>query len=444
LNIPYQRDPLSPVRAAIWVYFWLLLWEGALRKWVFPEYSNALFIIRDPVAVVAYVLAARAGVFPRNVAILFVAILAFFSLVFAALGDTPGDVMLFGLRTDYLHLPLIFIMGQVLNRDHVVRLGRWFLIMSVPICALMVAQFDARPDDWINLGAGGVVGGQIRGAMDKIRPPGPFSFISGPVLYFSLVAAFAGYGWVQPGRYSRVLLLVATAATIVAIPVSISRSLLLAVLTVVGFAVVAAMTDLRRLPRYLGPLVAACGFLAFASDSIYIRAFVVRWNESLQGGFNSGYQTNVFARIWEPLVQPFAIAADVPFWGYGIGVGTAAGARLLTGKATFLLGESELARIVLELGPVLGFAFIAWRAWLALALISRGWQQVLARGDVLAWLITGATFFNVLSGQWGPATQLGFAVFGAGLALGAMNDPPEAETMGTEAGDDPVGEGGLA
>ena len=64
---------------------------------------------------------------------------------------------------------------------------------------------------------------------------------------------------------------------------------------------------------------------------------------------------------------------------------------------------------------------------------------VLARGDVLAWLLTSACFLNVLSGQWGPATQLGFSVLGAGLALAAMNEPPTEElATSEEAQVDPV------
>jgi hypothetical protein len=302
------------------------------------------------------------------------------------------------------------------------------MIASVPICALMIAQFDASRDAWINVGAGGKVGGQLLGAMDKVRPSGPFSFISGPVMYFSLVAAFVGYGWVQPYRYPRLLLLTATAAIIVAVPVSISRSLLMSVLIVAAFAVVVSLHDLRRLPRFLGPLVAGVGFVAFATESIYVQAFVARWNESLIGG---GFSENVVGRTLGGYTQPFEIAADAPLFGHGIGLGTVAGARMTTGKLGFLMGESELTRIVLELGPIVGFAFIAWRGWLTLVLIARSWRLVLATGDVLAWLLTGSCFLNVLSGQWGPATQLGFAVFGAGLALAAMNDPPEEQISAT-------------
>ena len=37
------------IRQLIWLYLWLLLIEGALRKWVMPRFSNPLLLIRDPV-----------------------------------------------------------------------------------------------------------------------------------------------------------------------------------------------------------------------------------------------------------------------------------------------------------------------------------------------------------------------------------------------------------
>jgi hypothetical protein len=61
-------------------------------------------------------------------------------------------------------------------------------------------------------------------------------------------------------------------------------------------------------------------------------------------------------------------------------------------------------------------------------LILSSWRSYLSDGDALAWLITGATFMTVLNGQWGQATQQGFATFGAGLALAALNAPETTNT----------------
>ena len=48
---PNDEKTIQNIRRLIWLYFWLLLLEGALRKWVLPQLSNPLLIIRDPVVV---------------------------------------------------------------------------------------------------------------------------------------------------------------------------------------------------------------------------------------------------------------------------------------------------------------------------------------------------------------------------------------------------------
>jgi len=61
-----QDKSLVNVRRLIWLYLVLLIFEGSLRKWVVPEYSNPLLIIRDPVVIFIYLLALRARVFSWN------------------------------------------------------------------------------------------------------------------------------------------------------------------------------------------------------------------------------------------------------------------------------------------------------------------------------------------------------------------------------------------
>src|SRR5262245_27144640 len=43
--------------------FWVLVFEGALRKWVAPQFSQFIFFIRDPLVLLVYWYALRASVF---------------------------------------------------------------------------------------------------------------------------------------------------------------------------------------------------------------------------------------------------------------------------------------------------------------------------------------------------------------------------------------------
>src|SRR5438874_6949716 len=55
------------IRRLLWLYILLLVTEGALRKWVVPQLSNPLLLVRDPIVLLVYLLALRARIWPRNV-----------------------------------------------------------------------------------------------------------------------------------------------------------------------------------------------------------------------------------------------------------------------------------------------------------------------------------------------------------------------------------------
>ncbi len=38
------------LKKLFWAYFLLLIFEGALRKWILPQFSAPLLLVRDPIA----------------------------------------------------------------------------------------------------------------------------------------------------------------------------------------------------------------------------------------------------------------------------------------------------------------------------------------------------------------------------------------------------------
>src|SRR4051812_41871424 len=113
---------ITHIKRAIWVYFFLLIFEGVFRKWLLPQFSDVLLIVRDPVVIVIYLLAIKARVFPRNNWMLSLGIIAFLSSLVSAVVLEPylpvQPIILvtgFGFRSNFLHLPLLFIMGRVLD-----------------------------------------------------------------------------------------------------------------------------------------------------------------------------------------------------------------------------------------------------------------------------------------------------------------------------------------
>src|SRR5262245_57354636 len=85
------------IKRGIWLYFFLLIFEGALRKWVVPGLATPLLVIRDPIALLILVLAVRNGLFPATIyaySMMLVGLVATFTALF--LGHGALFVALFG------------------------------------------------------------------------------------------------------------------------------------------------------------------------------------------------------------------------------------------------------------------------------------------------------------------------------------------------------------
>src|SRR5437588_11335966 len=195
--VPLNQPPVDDrskvfrqIRFLIWTYLVLLIFEGSLRKWIVPQLSNPLLIVRDPVVIAIYLLALRARVFPLNAYIISIVVIGVLSMIASVVVLSPYfpmkpllEVTLYGFRSNFLHLPLIFVMGTVMNEEDVKKIGWWILIGMIPMSLIMVAQFKASPDSFINRTVGLGEAQQLTAGGGKIRPPGTFSFISGPVFY---------------------------------------------------------------------------------------------------------------------------------------------------------------------------------------------------------------------------------------------------------------------
>jgi hypothetical protein len=415
--------PHRTIKLLVWLYLALLLVEGALRKWVLPGFSDPLLVVRDPVVLLIYALALRAGVFPVNRFILVVGALSALSAAASILGGHLHPLVIaYGLRINYLHLPLIWVMAEVLDRRDVERIGAGLLLAAIPMTIVMVKQFRSPMDAYINRGIGDDVVGQIFGADGRIRPPGLFAFISGPQLFFPLCAAFFFDEVGGAKRLPWYLLLACGVAIAVALPVSISRTAMLGTLVVAAAFVGALPFSSAKFSALARPLL-LLALLAGALLTLPVfregaKVFMMRW-DSAESETGAAAWTGVMDRTVNGFTNPAYFLSVAPFLGHGIGSGSNVGARLTSGEVGFTLAEEEWGKIILELGPILGAGFILFRITLVLWLAWLSWRSLRDDRNVLPLLIWAATALTLLQGQWAPPTVLGFAVVGAGLILGA-------------------------
>lgn len=415
------REDLVPLKRLIWLYFILLLVEGALRKWVLPSLANPLLIVRDPVIILIYIMAGVTGVFPRNAFIFWIAGLA---VVSAAISELAGQgnllITLYGVRTNFLHLPLIFLIPAVFNEDDVRRVGKWLLIAAIPMALLVVAQFKASPDSKLNVGAGGSIGGQMEVAMGKIRPAGTFSFNTGMVDFVAVVAAYLLSVQMTKVSEHKKLATLALPALLTIVAVSGSRSSLgVVVVILIGVVLICLRKPVFFSKGAKGLAILAIAYFALSFWGEFRTGLMVHESRIETGG---GVQEGMLMRIVSEAAVPFKIMAETPLFGKGLGMGTNVAAGLLFGERGFLLAESEWERVVKESGPILGFAYIGFRIILLGYLCWRA-LQALDRENPLPMLLFCAVAPEIFSGQFAVPTTLGFAAFSAGLCLAATNLP---------------------
>jgi hypothetical protein len=419
---------ISWIKRLLWVYIVLLIVEGAFRKWWLPSMADLFLVIRDPVMLAIYALALVTGHFPRNTFVVVIGLLAAASVVGSVLaGQMNPLVIAYGLRINYLHLPLIWVMASVLNRKDVERIGSFFLITGIVMTVVMVAQFRAPMDAWINRGVGAEEGGQIFGADGRIRPPGLFAFITGPQLFFPLCAAFFFDQIAGAKRMPWYLLIACGLAIAVALPVSISRYVMIATGIVAVMFLLTLPLSSSRISSMGRPIILLCLLAAALSQLPVFKegtsVFMMRWDQAALESDGQAWGS-LFDRTWRAFTNTIYFVDHARFFGEGIGVGSNVGSKLLYGTLGFVLAEEEWGKVILELGPILGFAFILFRTWLSVHLGLEAWRAARYDRNTLPLLIWSALVFAIFQGQWAPPTVLGFAVIGGGLILAAINPVP--------------------
>ncbi len=417
----------NAVRTAIWVYFWLLIFEGALRKWIFPGLAAPILIIRDPIAIYVLVSAWICNRFPVNgyvITLLAVSLIGTFSAVLIGHGSLP--VALFGARIFLIQFPLIFIIGDYFTEKDVVKMGRIILYLTLPMAILITFQFYSPQSSWVNRGIGGnIEGAGFSGALGYFRPPATFSFITGTSSFFSLSAGFICYFWLNKKSIYRLLLLSATIGLLVAIPLSISRTLFFLIILTLFFTVITAVYR----PKFLGKFISALIGMSILLGLLYqleifqisLSAFFERFSSASrdEGGIEGTFIDRFLGGMLGVISND---SRDLPFLGHGLGMGTNVGAQLLVGnRNVFLISEGEWGRLIGELGLFLGLIVIMVRSLTVIDMLTLSYKN-LKKGNALPWILCSVGVNNLLQGQWAQPNQLGFGILVGGLILASNHN----------------------
>jgi hypothetical protein len=413
------------IRWWLYVYLFLLVFEGAIRKWLFsgmPLMANAFLIVRDPVVIIIYFLAWREQLWIPSALLTAFLCVAFGIVVLGVvqmleLHDVNPLVIVYGIRVYVLHLPLAFLMPRIIGRNDLLRIGRWSLFLAPFMAALMCIQFALPSDHFLNAAVGG--GEQIGSTLGHIRPAATFSFSTGAGSFFLLVGAFWFYSFVDSSWLPASARWWSAIAIVLTLPISGSRGYVVSFAVFMLFACIGGYFNSRlwtiAIRTALGLALAALILFQFGLFRDGIDVFLTRWDEGAQGDVHNA----IVGRFFGGLTGAFANVETIPWLGYGLGLGSNVGSKLMTGSLEFLLAENEWERSMLEMGLFIGVVWLAYRVvltgWVGFSCMKR-----LAIGDSLGWLLMGASIITLLDGNMVQPASQGFIVVALGFCLVAV------------------------
>jgi hypothetical protein len=426
-----ERDREIVVRL-IFVVYWLLIFEGALRKWVFPDLSDYIFFDRDPFVLAIYFLAFRSRLFARSILLywgLGIGLLVIPVMMFHLIADDLNPVVLaYGWRNYFYFMPLAFVMWEVLGADDLRRLIRQNAWVALPMAVLVYIQYVSPVDAYVNrsLGTGGYIFQIIAGV---VRTTGTFTFTAGFSLYAASLFAMLLAAWLRSDIAQALgprLRAAASFATLAMVALAGSRTVIALVLLILIAAVAAPLLvrgGAQRVRMLLIPLslglvgvVLAATLFAGALNNLSVRETSAVDSEGSTVG-----------RAFSSLYMFTDYIDETPLLGYGIGFGTNGGVAADNGSITgFRLAEDEWSRIYLELGPLYALAYVALRLALVLTLV-RGAVRVATRtGDPLPLLLLGFIGTVLVNGQMtlqGTINGYGWVFLGLTLAAIRAGEP---------------------
>ena len=173
-------------RWSVQVALVLTVFEGALRKWVFPGLSQYIYFLKDFVllgAYIGYYTSSAPKPSRLNPGLAVPLVVGWGAVLLQALNPNLGSIITgaFGVKAYLWYVPLLWILPAVFrDKDELFRFTRCFIILAVPLGILAIAQFNAPLDSPLNAYATETETVSSFGEdASRAQVTGTFSYISG-------------------------------------------------------------------------------------------------------------------------------------------------------------------------------------------------------------------------------------------------------------------------
>lgn len=423
------------------VMFWMLIFEGSIRKWLAPEYSRYLYFMRDPVALYTYFAAWRAGLFRNppvfmSLGMLLAGVALLFAVVDLVRGDRQYTVILavYGLRNYFLYMPLAFLIGRSFGEQDLRRMARHSMVAMIIAAPIAYLQYESPATAPINVGTAADPDAQfdnLQSGSGRVRPGGTFTSVTGMTHLTASTVAWLLWAWTtgrRPRPVKNWLLAAGATATALALAVSGSRTTFIhtgLVVVVCAGATLLLRGAAARARSFLVPLAIGIAFIA-AFVTVFpdaYQTFMQRWTAAAVSETQT-FQLGWIGRALFGFYDFLRLMNSTPMLGYGVGMagnGAVNSGVTLFGESVLGIAEEDWTRNVVELGPAVAVLFILYRVSFGIWLGVRSLRATLAANDAMPLLLFTYCAVSLVRGQiTGHGLINGFGWLYVGLCLAAI------------------------
>jgi hypothetical protein len=350
---------LHPIGKFFIAIFLIVLFEGAVRKWIWGSATIPLLGLRDLIVVFAifwgflhrYFDARAPG---ESILIFWTILIIVWTVIQILSGLQPPIVAVIGFRFWVLYLWFALLCAKALNWQDIEYLFKIFSLTLLFMVPLALVQFMSPPLSIINRQAGGDDQAIFTVVNNIVRTTGTFTFTSGYTTYLAFVTPVVL--WLMAGglkgSLNPLFRLLIIGLFFVGVLISGSRG---AIMTTIFFTAIwfLALLFANKLPK-ISPAkmlfgLAGCVVLFFLLLPVIEKSY----DANTQRFETAAASEDVGERIVRIYMGSDETWNQFTYLGYGIGAGANASRGFMPGTNNgFLLGESEIDRVLNEGGAV--------------------------------------------------------------------------------------------
>jgi len=402
------------------VVFFIVLFEGAIRKWISPSLTNPLVLTRDVLALYGVYWALnrnklKTGSLIFKILLLWTAVVVLWGLVQLIFNQNPPLIYLIGLRFWLLYLWFACAAAVAMTENDFRIIIKVIMIITLCMTPLIVLQFYSPPGAFINKQIGGDEDKVFLLAANVVRTTGFFSFTAGQSTLLAVVTPFVLSVLMGTTKFFKNKWL----------PIAVFLALTTCTMLSGSRSALATFIILFAIMIFLETFFAkgkseTKKFLVIALSLAVIMTIPFIFSTALDATTERVVSANesepFFDRIQSMFFGEPGSQDAITFIGYGLGMGTNFVGILSNTK--FALGETEIARTLME-GGIVGFIFVAFKISVVIIAFRKAFYIVRKTGNKLPFLLWVVLIIALFS--WSIIGQLtinalGYILFGLGLA----------------------------